>query len=332
MSGQSNKNTLDTYALGCFGKIVQEILDTVVSVVLFILSYVLLAILIILIADNTQSIRLLSGIALFAITFALIFFLKALQAQSGLIQIEQDALKFRDKTKSLFKYIFSFEAFVTNYFRRKIYSLAGILVSVTAIFSDFLIEIGSGDFMDYFNFNNWTPDYVVLAILPFFAGIIADWLKRKKSELLSPNFAVKILIYFSVLKFYPYFILFLTGLIGGREAFFPASQLNDLLSLKFFLFDWIPNSYIESSSYKLAHSINTIWFILLYFVIPLIIFFDTKKLRIKYDGKAYNQKNTPMSFVNAAYYLSICILTIPLYVGWNEKWFQSTIEYIFSYF
>ena len=276
--------------LGCFGKIIQEFFDLLVSIVLFLIFYFSVIVVFGFIANNTENTRFLSffGLAISSISLAL--FTWALSIQNKLRLSIQESQNVFDNTKSLFRYLFSFEVFFISYWKRKIYTLSGLLISTAAIFTDILLEIGSGDFASYFDSRNWNPDIIIFSILPFFLGILADWLKKRKSELLQPNFAARLLMYLGVLKFYPTILLFLTGLVGGQKAFFAANNFNDILSLEFFLFEWIPDSYQNSDGNKLYSALGQIWFGILYVMIPLLIFWDTRKSWKKYKRiKEYNR-------------------------------------------
>ncbi|GJM16890.1 MAG: hypothetical protein DHS20C13_22170 [Thermodesulfobacteriota bacterium] len=325
MPSLANSDHTERQQLGCFGSFIQEILDTIISLVLFIGSYLLILVLLLFVADGSQSLRLLSGVGLLAIGIGMFFFLRAIQAQKNFDTKERQAKNDLKNSDSLFlRTIFRIHIFLFGYGKRKLYTLAGLAVSITSIFIDFLIEIGSGEFIGYFNTENWTFWRIVLSIAPFFLGIIADWVKRNESEFLNTNFAAKALIFFGVLKFYPNILLFFTGLAGGNEAFLAAKNLSDIISLEFFLFEWIPNSYEGTNSYTLLKYLGLTYFIIFYFIIPAVIFWSTRATRKKYKDAIYyeGKGETPMTFVDTAYFFSLLVLIIPIYVGWHEGWVQ----------
>jgi ABC-type uncharacterized transport system YnjBCD permease subunit len=99
-------------------------------------------------------------------------------------------------------------------------------------------------------------------------------------------------------------------------------------TLEIFLFKWIPDSYNSSASNQLYDSLGSIWFSLLYVLIPLYVFFDTRKSWRKYKADdVYNDSGTPISVIRIAYYISLLILIIPLYVAFNEGLIHNIILY-----
>lgn len=309
------------------GNIGMELINTVYSFFLFgVIFYILLPILIWAIADKSENITLLCVFGILCMAFWMFIFSKAIKKSEKLLNRKVEIENRLKRATSKFDRTWSqIELFIVNHGGQKTFKLAAVAIVSSHVFTKFLIEIGSGEFVTYFDSKNWNIVFVGFMILPFAFGIYSDINSRYRNEILNPSLSTRILYFLGVFEFFRNIIIYFTGVFGGKNAFFAVKAIDDLVpteSLDIIATDWyVINSYEHTNSFIIYKELGFYLFFMIYIFVPFGVILMKKRM------EKINSPSFPMSIVNPAYQVSLLILIIPIYVGWKEEWFSKAFEY-----
>lgn len=209
-----------------------------------------------------------------------------------------------------------------QYTRKSTFTVAGLIISIGHMFAQMHIKTAS-DFPDpllTFEATSWRSWlYVIGAPI---LGKIIDYFNKNNIETRGG-----IMFLLGLLQFYSSFVILSTGLLGGGAAI---TAIHTIVKEPWTLFthDMIEVEYLYSFSHIIFQEIGSIWFVLVYLLIPmtLALFSYTAIQR----GKMGVKTPIPVMGLYSVLAVSILFLIIGLIVSWNEGWIYRLIVIIFE--
>jgi hypothetical protein len=306
------------------GNIVTEILNTIVSIVFAIIAYVLIVILIFFSISNSQSVTFLCCFGLVWIVLCMYLFVRFVKQSISFNERIRYLDSIKDKKLDTFSnYLFQIDRFFARYGGTKAFKLASLTIIFAHTFTILLIESGSGELASYFDIQKWSSGFWGFVIIPFLIGMYLDVSSRITNEVLNPSLSARSLYFLGAFEFFSNIVIYLTGIVGGKESFISVKAIDDLIPFGMLFTKWYHfSSYTETNIYGIYSHLSLFEFLFIYVLLPVLVIFSYFIYR--------NKDNTliPVSIIEPAYKVSLLILIIPLYVAWQEGLIDKVCSYI----
>lgn len=273
-----------------------------------------------------EKVRLTCAVGLFWLTLFLLIFMLSAASKEWIGEFKEQVYEDTQQVDSETWYVWLINSLVL-WLLKGVHSamntIMGVSITLAYILTELHASAATGDFQLLWQKESWSYLDIAFIIIAPLVGIYSDLSQIKAANKQRSG----ITLVFGIALFFLSFTFLITGLVGGEEA---------VLALDFILYNpiqWLfqelPNvPYEQSSAYRIISSMGTIFFLFLYFIVPLnLSFIGYEQVQVHRREETDNKK-MPLLAAQGLLYFSIAFLSIVAYVAWQQGWIASILTWL----
>ena len=274
-----------------------------------------------------EKVRLTCAVGLFWLTLFLLIFMLSAASKRSVGEFKEKIDEDTRKEDSDTWYVWLINS-VVLWLLQGIYSamntIMGISITLAYLLTELHASAATGDFQLLWQKETWSYLDIAFLIVAPVVGIYSDLsqIKAANKERSGITFV------FGIALFFISFTFLATGLVGGEEA---------VLALDFILYnpiEWLfqelPNvPYEQSSAYQIISNTGTLFFLFLYFIVPLNLSLQGyEQIQAHRRDEIETEKKLPLLAAQVLLYFGIAFLSIVAYVAWQQGWIIMILNWL----